>query len=385
MALPFSLSITSSTPGQTLVGDNSDESFGLISSGGFGEINNFIIRGRGGNDTLTLIGSPVQTNVFGNEGDDLIGVAPDISAIIIDSKFFAGPGNDSVILNNVTFIGTGKGTSQIGMAGGDDLIGLSGSFNNVNLFANDGADGIIFGGSSSFVNSRAFTGDGDDSFFDNGFEVDFTNTELGFKGGRDIVGLQNSITGSGSNGLSVFLGDGDDLFYGPRSGEMELLAGSGDDNIFSGGSSDRLSGKAGADTFWQTQGGSASVASGQMGGALMLNFSSRPDIITDFQTAAGDAIVFDSLGGPSSFVDNRTFATGGFGFNDRVLYSGFFNSANNSFTTTNNNAGPDVLTFLSNGNSGFTSDFGDQAFVLLGASGQGFDTTDFGAINVIIP
>jgi hypothetical protein len=287
----------------------------------------------------------------------------------------------------VVFTGTGAGTSQIGMAGGSDVFGLSGRFNNVNLFTGDGDDRIVFTGSSSFRNGRIFTGDGDDLFADGGFEVDFTNTELGFKGGDDEIILENSITGSGDNGLTVFLGDGDDDFFGPKSGDLELSAGDGDDSIEGGGGSDTLTGGEGADLFFQVEGYSASVVSvqgGQGNVLLTLTFTAQPDIITDFETEASAGASADRIGfigwsqEPADFSDNRSSASSSFGDGNVVLYSGTFNATGNIFTTTNNNAGPDVLAFLSAGTGSSTSDFGNQAVVLLDASNQVFNAnTDF--------
>ncbi|MBE9155172.1 calcium-binding protein [Cyanobium sp. LEGE 06113] len=386
MALPSLVNIAPGDPGQTFIGNDTDEAFELSSSGGTGEIRNFIVKGEGGDDTLVLSGAPNQTNVFGNDGDDLISVENSGSGALIDSKFFAGAGDDAVVLQDLVFIGSGQGTSQVGMAAGDDVISLRGNFNNVNLFANDGEDTIVFNGSSSFQNSRAFTGDDDDIFTDNGNEVDFTNAVLGFKGGDDTINLSNSITGSGDNGLEVFLGDGDDFFAGPESGDLELMAGTGDDTIAGGGTSDTFTGGEGADLYIQANGASASVISvlgGQPGVPLTLTFAADPDIITDFETAAGagapaDRIAFSGWGGPSNFTDNRSSASGSFGSGNVVLYSGNFNETGNIFTTASNNAGPDVLAFLSTGTGNIPGDFGDQAFVLLDASDQSFNPdTDF--------
>ena len=386
MALPTLVTITGTTPGETFTGDNSNEVFSLVSNKGTGDIRNFVVKGEGGNDTLTLVGAPVETNVFGNDGDDLISVENKGTGAIIDSKFFAGDGDDTLLLEDVVFTGTGAGTSQIGMAGGDDVVALRGRFNNVNLFTGDGDDFIAFSEPSSFRNGRAFTGDGDDIFADGGFEVDFTNTELGFKGGDDQIDLTSSITGSGDNGLTVFLGDGDDDFFGPKSGDLELSAGDGDDSIEGGGGSDTLTGGEGADIFFQVEGYSASVASvqgGQGNVPLTLTFTAQPDIITDFETEASagapaDRIGFVGWAGPADFSDNRSSASSSFGSGNVVLYSGTFNATGNIFTTTNNNAGPDVLAFLSTGTGSSTSDFGDQAFVLLDASDQSFSAdTDF--------
>jgi hypothetical protein len=333
------------------------------------------------------VGAPVETNVFGNDGDDLISVENKGTVAIIDSKFFAGDGDDTLLLEDVVFTGTGAGTSQIGMAGGSDEVRLRGRFNNVNLFAGDGDDFIAFSEPSSFTNGRAFTGDGDDIFADGGFKVDFTNTELGFKGGDDEIDLTSSITGSGDNGLTVFLGDGDDDFFGPISGDLELSAGDGDDSIEGGGGSDTLTGGEGADLFSQVEGYSASVASvqgGQGNVPLTLTFTAQPDIITDFETEASAGAPADRIGfigwsqTPSDFSDNRSSASTSFGDGNVVLYSGTFNATGNIFTTTNSNAGPDVLAFLSEGTGSNRSDFGDQAVVLLGASNQVFNAnTDF--------
>lgn len=98
MALPSLVTIAPGDPGQTFTGNGTDEEFVLESSGGSGDIRNFSIKGEGGDDTLTLAGAPVETNVFGNDGDDQIIVANADSGAIIDSRFFAGSGDDTLIL-----------------------------------------------------------------------------------------------------------------------------------------------------------------------------------------------------------------------------------------------------------------------------------------------
>ena len=128
MALPSLVNIAPGDPGQTFIGNDTDEAFELSSSGGTGEIRNFIVKGEGGDDTLVLSGAPNQTNVFGNDGDDLISAENSGSGALIDSKFFAGAGDDTVVLQDLVFTGTAQGTSQVGMAAGDDFIFLRGNF-----------------------------------------------------------------------------------------------------------------------------------------------------------------------------------------------------------------------------------------------------------------
>ena len=97
-----------------------------------------------------------------------------------------------------------------------------------------------------------------------------------------------STSSSFRNGRA-FTGDGDDDFFGAKSGDLELSAGDGDNAIEGGGGSDTLTGGEGADIFFQDKRYSASVASvqgGQGNVLLTLTFTAQPDIITDFETEA---------------------------------------------------------------------------------------------------
>ena len=258
MALPPFLSIDGADPaqqGQTLIGNDSNENFVLESTGGLGTIRNFRIKGEGGNDTLTLVGSPVGTNVFGNDGEDFLTVDNKGTGSISDSKFFGGDDNDTVRLENVLMTGTGAGTSQIGTGNGGDEIFLSGDFFNTNMFAGNGNDLVTFTGKSSYKSdARAFTGDGNDTMTDGGFEVDFTNTEFGFKGGNDIVDFSNSFTGQDGLGMEAFLGEGNDDFRGPASGDVSLLGGGGNDTIVTFDGDDSIEGGAGHDSILSGKG-----------------------------------------------------------------------------------------------------------------------------------
>lgn len=290
MALPPFVSIDGADPaqqGQTFIGDDTNESFVLESTGGLGTIKGFKIKGAGGNDSLTLVGSPILTNVFGDDGEDLITVDNKGTGSISDSKFFGGAGNDTVILEDVLFTGTSPGAAQIGTGTGSDAIYLGGQFNNVNFFAGDGDDFVTFTAKSSYKNdARGFTGEGDDTLTDGGFEVDFTNTEFGFKGGDDSVDLENSFTGVGANGMEAFLGDGDDIFAGPKSGDVTVLGGAGNDVIDTEDGNDSIEG--GDDHDFITAGDGNDTVLGGEGYDIILGQEDEDSILGD----AGSDIIF---------------------------------------------------------------------------------------------
>ena len=146
--------------------------------------------------------------------------------------------------------------------------------------------------------------------------------------------------------------------------------------------SDSLIGGSGADTFIQENGASATVGDLQTGNNFTITFNDPPDVITDFQATNGDTEIVDQVAfedWDGGFNNNLGSATGGFGDNNVVLYSGSFNDVNNTFFTTDNGVGPDVLAFKSNGSSFFLGegDFGSQSVILLGAAGQGFSAANF--------
>ncbi|MBE9154462.1 calcium-binding protein [Cyanobium sp. LEGE 06113] len=312
MALPQpGISIDGANPAdqnQSFTGDDSNELFVVDSSSGIGTITGFKIKGEGGNDTLTLEGSPRETNVFGGDGDDILSVVTTNQGSVVDSKFFAGAGNDTVVMENVLMTGTGQGTSQIGTGSGRDEIYLLGDFFNNNFFAGDGDDLVEFTGPSSYKNSRGFTGDGDDTFTDGGFEVDFTTTEFGFKGGDDVVDLENSFTGVGSEGMQAFLGDGDDVFAGPASGDVTVLGGTGNDAIDTEDGNDSIEG--GDDNDFITSGDGNDTVRGGEGFDIILGQEDEDLIFGD----AGSDIIFG--GNADDTIDGGMDADlvfGGFG------------------------------------------------------------------------
>ena len=141
---------------------------------------------------------------------------------------------------------------------------LSGDFFNTNLFAGDGNDLVTFTGESSYKSdARAFTGDGDDTMNDGGFEVDFTDTEFGFKGGDDLVDFSNSFTGQDDEGMEAFLGDGDDDFQGPASGDVTVLGGTGDDTIVTFDGDDSIEGGDGHDSILSGKGNDTVFGGGE--------------------------------------------------------------------------------------------------------------------------
>lgn len=229
---------------QTIIGDDSSQQIKLTSSGGAGTFQGWDVRGAGGNDSINLIGSPVNTDVFGDGGEDTLTAGGFPGATINGSRLFGGDGNDLL-----EYEGVGGANNDFGGGKGSDEFKLSGDFSTSSLFGgpDDGQDQVLFMADSSFIDSKAWLGDGDDTLDDQDFAVNFSGSRIGTKGGDDFVDINNSNAGPG--GLEVFLGDGDDTLQGPLTGDVLAYGGAGNDSIETEEGNDTVFGGSGNDTI----------------------------------------------------------------------------------------------------------------------------------------
>lgn len=133
-------------------------------------------------------------------------------------------------------------------------------------------------------------GDGNDVISGN----NYADILKGGNGADDLFGQGGDDHLEGGRGQDILVGgDGDDLLYGGKghdslygdAGRDHLDGGDGNDLLFDGDGSDIMTGGAGADKFH-----------------LWLNISNTPfdlerNIITDFNSAEGDRLVFDTAAG----------------------------------------------------------------------------------------
>ncbi len=189
-----------------------------------------------GNDTIfsaTLGGSQLE----GNEGNDvLVSRGP-------DDTLFGGPGNDSLVVENVSRAIGGDGrdtlraTATATLYGGADNDLLIAQAANNLLFGNEGDDTIlggaqggdsIYGGQGNDLIGFVSTGDGGSNLGD---RVRIGTQVSGVNQGR------NFIAGNKGNDTIIGVGDNDSIY-----------GGEGDDSIVGVGNNNFLSGDKGNDT-----------------------------------------------------------------------------------------------------------------------------------------
>lgn len=189
--------------------------------------------------------------------------------------------------------------------------------------------------------------------------------------------------------------EGDDTLYG-NSGNDAIFGNGGDDSLFGGTGSDTLIGGVGSDTLTGGTGKDVFIQGNRSEtdyyneeyyypdgnspwvyyvtvtpNSITMEFFDDPDIITDFQAfeteeevPGGGADVIDRLaffGWDGDLQDNTGSATGGWGYDDVVVYRGTYTAATDTFTTTDNPSdGPDLLVFWSfdDAPDGFETDSG---------------------------
>ena len=218
------------------------------------EVVSIHIRGRGGNDTITVDAAiQAMSEIFGGSGNDTItgGSGSDvINGGRGHDSILGGEGNDSIVglPGNDTLLGgdgddtLDGGSGHDSIEGGSDDDSLLGARGLDTLNGGDGDD-VLLGGSS---NDQLFGGDGNDRLFgDSGHD-----TLIGGAGGDLLRG------GPGNDSLSG--GDGSDALEGD-AGNDQLSGDDGDDFLRSGIGHDTLTGGAGSDVFGPTVSGGQRV------------------------------------------------------------------------------------------------------------------------------
>ena len=269
---------TGTTPA---LGDGDDLAYGF---GG-----NDTFDGAGGNDTLNgdtgddvVAGAAGNDVLYGGAGDDSVAGGADNDWLVGGSgsdTLDGGAGNDYLDAASRNSEADARyleaDTAGNLLMGGDGFDNLQGSGGNDTLQGGNDGDTLAGGAGNDSLDGGA---DGDN--LDGG---DGNDTVVGGVGADYLYG------GSGSDSLDG--GDGNDVIQAglDGSGSDTVSAGAGDDTIFVGDTDDQivLTLGAGADSivYWNRfTPGSFLVQRG-------ISPVSAPDRITDFDTAAGDAIV----------------------------------------------------------------------------------------------
>ncbi|QJE74467.1 calcium-binding protein [Aerophototrophica crusticola] len=233
-----------------------------------------ILRGHGGADTLygeagndRLEGGSGNDRLFGGDGDDILlgGDGDDrLSGGSGLNRLEGGNGNDTYVLPTLAYDpDVQTATRIVETAGG-------------------GIDTVEYNG-------------GDEFFLADGLNVEnITMRQAGWVRGDSLA---NEIRGSAAADL-VEGGAGNDRLFG-NAGADELYGGDGNDHLNGGAGSDLLFGGEGADTFWLFN------AADSTGDA--------PDLVIDFDAAAGDRIGLGAFDGNAGLegVQRLSFAGAG--------------------------------------------------------------------------
>ena len=234
----------------------------ITSTGGNGTIQGFTIDSAGGNDTVSLNGSPNVTNLTLGSGNDILNIATSILGGSITSSEFAGAaGNDTF---NLLANGVGAAATLFGGGNGADLFNLQGNYDNVTVGGGADRDRVQFtAGGGKFTNSLFRLGAGDDTLQDQlfGIIVDGTTVEGG--GEDDLIDFRASTAGTGVRGLSIGGGFGDDFIFGTKSGENTVGGGGGNDYIQTFAGNDSVRGGAGVDTIFTGTGNDNAFGGGE--------------------------------------------------------------------------------------------------------------------------
>ena len=237
---------------------NIDDNISISSASGTQEIRSYTVESAGGQDTVTLVGSPVLSLIQLGTGNDLFAVNT-VGGSVNTTSVFGGDGNDTLRVL------TGASTTSSLLQGddGSDLVELRGIFNLVTINGGAGNDVVRYldpgsDNTSRLTRSTVALSSGADLFSDGGFNLDVSATTVTGGAGRDTVILNRSFSGSDADGLWVLGGGGADKIYGTNqessSGENSVFAGAGADFVQTFRGNDSLVGGGGSDTLLDTSG-----------------------------------------------------------------------------------------------------------------------------------
>lgn len=252
---------------------------------------------KGGESAITL---PTLTHIDGTSGNDNLKVSKD-GYNYLDG----GAGND--ILTG------GANTNHLAGGAGDDIYKVYGTGDVVIEDANKGTDTVY-----SYIDSYTLTdnvetlrlmGSGQ---IGNGNALD--NVVYGSAGGDTVHGLDGDDKIRGQAGDDVIYGDaGNDTLYGNEGndtlyggdGDDTLYGNEGNDTLYGGAGSDRIEGGAGVDTLYGGAGKDSFIfREGDLTGTTAKN----PEVIADFDAAAGEQIHLAFIDANTNTSANDTFA-----------------------------------------------------------------------------
>ncbi|MGF1639954.1 MAG: Calx-beta domain-containing protein [Rhodospirillales bacterium] len=205
----------------------------------FGGSGNDLLDGGSGNDYIdggpgddTLIASSGNDTLLGGNGDDVLRIGGNFNQPI---HFNGGPGTDTVVITEHSFLAgfsstgvevlNGGNNIIFGTDAGNDILDFSGlAMSNVTRIDGLGGDDVIRGGELA---DRIHGGAGNDQLFGNG--------------GNDILE-------GGAGNDTLYGGEGNDILNG-GGGDDHIDGGPGDDTLIASGGFDTLLGGAGDDVL----------------------------------------------------------------------------------------------------------------------------------------
>lgn len=241
-----------------------------------------------GNDTM--FGYLGNDTIYGEAGADVLNGGDD------NDQLFGGLGND--ILN-----GDAGNDVLNGNSGADTLDGGDG---NDTLFGEDGKD-ILKGGNGDDVligghdDDNLQGGDGNDQLFgesnNDTLIGGFGDDQLFGQAGDDTLfgeaGVDRLEGGTGND--TLFGQDGNDTLFG-EDGNDTLVGGNNDDTLFGQNGADTLNGEAGNDTLVGGADGDTLTGGTGADNFFFETKTGATDIITDFNRAEGDKLLFQASG-----------------------------------------------------------------------------------------
>jgi uncharacterized delta-60 repeat protein len=215
----------------------------------FAEVDFIVVTAFAGDDVVD-VAQPMQTSVFGGEGNDSITTGSAVDHINADEgndTVDAGAGDDGIT--------TGAGDDIVHAGGGDDVVTTSTGFfdpGSKTLFGEDGDDALQGSGGRDTLMGGAgrdiLIGYGGADYLSGGGGKD----KIAGIGGNDRIrgGAGNDQLDGGRGNNRLFGDDGDDKLFA-ATGASRIDAGAGDDSIFTANddANDTIDGGDGDDTL----------------------------------------------------------------------------------------------------------------------------------------
>lgn len=232
-----------------------NDTISVASDAGDGNIANYTIQGGANSDTITLLGTLVDSLVQGGLGNDSItlGTSGPGFGGGSNSFIYGGSGNDTI---RVLTAGLGNvGLTGYQGGGGNDLLVFKGNFSSSALRGGAGRDTILFG-PTTLSAASVVTGGSNNDLISNQDEGGFRDTVRNVGGLNTIAGAGGNDTldffgnaGSADNGLLLY-GDGLNDPNAEKTDEQD-----GDDCVIGGQRNDTIYGGGNTSTGFVTDGG----------------------------------------------------------------------------------------------------------------------------------